>query len=87
MNQNNNRIKKKSLAFEGLFIVINQILNIILFFINIGFGNDIIIILTLLNSLCGLIFGIKYGETFLWIYNIFYIIITMFIYLYYFLNK
>ena len=87
MEQNQERrIKKKSLKCEVCFITINQILNIILFFVNIGLGNIYIIIFAILNSFCGLIFGIKYGETFFWIYNIIYIIVTCIIFIlnYYF---
>ena len=85
MEQNQERKRQiKSMNCEVCFIIINQILNIILFFVNIGLGGNIyFIIFAILNSFCGLIFGIKYGETFFAIYNIIYIIVTCIIFILY----
>ena len=73
--------KKEGFMPYGLIILV-QICNIILFFINIGFGNNYVIILTILISFCGLIVSAKYGEMTFLIFNIIYIIVTIIIFIY-----
>ena len=81
-NQGNNRRgKRKSLACEGIFLVINQIINIILTLINIGFGNIYCIIIEILNAFSGIIFYFKrYRETTLLVSNIVYLVVTCIIF-------
>ena len=75
----NGKYKKEGLIPYGLIIIV-QICNIVLFFINIGFGNNYVIILTILISLCGLIVSAKYREMTYLIFNLIYIIVTIIIY-------
>ena len=84
MDNNNNRIKTKSFGFQGIFLVLNQILNIILTLLNLGYGNLFCLILELLNSISGIILylsGVR--ETTLLISSISFIAITSLIFLYY----
>lgn len=86
-NTNNNR-KIKSLRFEGCFMILNQILNILLILLNISFGNIYLLIFAIINSISGLIFYFKYEiETTILISNIVYIILTLLIFICYYYDK
>ena len=82
MKEKKGRLKKEGLMPYGL-IILTQICNIIFFFVNIGFGNNYIIIITILISLTGLIVSIKYKEMTFLIFNIIYIIVTIIIFICY----
>ena len=74
------RTIKHSIDKEPIII---QIFNIILFFVNLAFGNLIFIVIGLLNSSFGLYWRFIRKEYFFTGYNIIYIIITILIYLFY----
>ena len=63
--------------------IIIQIFNIILFFVNLAFGNLIFIVIALLNSSFGLYWSFIRKEYFFTGYNIIYLIITILIYVFY----
>ncbi len=86
-NNNDNRIIK-SLRYEGCFIILNQILNILLILLNISFGNIYLLIFAIINSISGLILYFRYEiETTILICNIVYIVLTLIIFIFYYYDK